>query len=410
MSKPVFGKRGRRGIAIVVVGALLIGWLLGLPGWWARQSAVKAFSRRDYVVAWDWIQWASRLDQDNPETEFLIARLERKRGHLDQVRRHIQRAAALGLDPDRVHREELLAIAQTGDLASIVSELDQLLINHSEDGAEICDAYVNGLLINGQLAAADSLIQQWQQAFPDDPQPDFLLGRIAEFDHNPPQAEAHYKNSMTKNPRHFVTANALGRVLGELNRWDEAFKAYEVCLAFPNPAPAKLGMARCLANLGREEEARHLLRSLVEMPKDKMNEALKQIGEQTESDLFSFELGSLEAKCGHAEDAVQLLTRAVEQNSRHREARYQLARALSTLGRTDEAKVHFDWYQETQESVVEIDRLHDQVKRNPQDLDARCQLGKLYLKIGSKNVGTFWLKSVLAQDPTHADAQAALAK
>lgn len=410
MSKLAFLRHRHRWSVVVLVAVLSVGWLSGLPSWWIRQSVVSAIARRNYVSAWDRVKLASRLEPNNPETEFLIARLERKRGNLDQVRRHLQRAAARGLDSDRVHREELLIRAQTGQLAGIISELDQLLINHSDDGAEICDAYANGLLINGRLDEANALIQQWQQAFPEDPQPDYLLGRIAEFNRNSVGAESHYRKSLAKNNLHFPSANSLGRVLGELNKWDEALKAYERCLAFHNPAPAKLGMARCLTNLGREEDALLLLRSLAEMPIDELNDALMELGESTEVDVFGFELGSLEAKYGQVEEAVKLLARAVEHYPKHREARYLLARSLKAIGRSDEAQKHFDWYQETQKKVTEINLVLDQVKLNPHDLDLRCRLGTLYLEVGSENAGVYWLRSVVAENPTHAVAKELLAK
>ena len=373
-----------------------------------RQAALKALAQRNYPVAWEQAQLASRLVRNHFETEFLIARLERKRGNLYLVRRHLQRAVALGLNRDRMFREELLAKAQTGELAGIIKELDQLLVEHSDDGAEICDAYANGLLINGQLEETESLIQQWEQAFPADPQPDCLRARIAEFNHNLPHAETCYRRSLAKNQKYFTAANGLGRVLGELNRWEEALKAYEVCLSFPNPAPAKLGIARCLANLGREDEALLLLQVIAKMPPEERKDALREIGEQTEFDTFSFELGSLEANRGNAEEAARWLTQAVEYNPRHREARYQLARALKSSGRAKESQQHFDWYQATQEKVAEINRVLDQVKLDPQNGDLRCRLGTLYLEIGSEMTGRFWLRSVLAQEPNHAEAQRAL--
>ncbi|MCX7423987.1 MAG: tetratricopeptide repeat protein [Planctomycetia bacterium] len=309
-----------------------------------------------------------------------------------------------------MHREELLVTAQTGQLSEIISELDQLLINHSDDGAEICDAYANGLLINGQITEAESLIQQWQQAYPDDPQPDYLLGRIAEFSGNMPGAESWYRKSLAKNERYFVAANSLGRVLGELGKWNEALKAYETCLAFHSPAPARLGIARCLTNLGREDEALPLLRTLLEIPQSNLNDALMQVGEPTEIDALAFELGSLEAKYERAETAVNLLSRAVEYNPKHREARYQLARALRAVGRADEAKKHFDWYQETQEKVAEINRILDKVKLDSRNLDLRYRLGMLYLDVGSQSAGVFWLRSVLAEEPAHLAAREALSK
>ena len=410
MPKLAFLKHRRRWSVIVLVAVLSVGWLSGLPSWWVRQSVVNAIVRRDYDVAWNRLKLASLLEADNPETEFLIARLERKRTNFDQVRRHLQRAAAAGLDSGRVHREELLVTAQTGQLSEIISELDQLLINHSDDGAEICDAYANGLLINGQITEAESLIQQWQQAFPDDPQPDYLLGRIAEFSGNMPGAESWYRKSFKKNEQYFIAANSLGRALGELGKWSEALKAYEACLAFHYPAPAKLGIARCLTNLGREEEALSLLRTLVEIPQATLTDALMQLGEPTEIDALAFELGSLEAKYDRAQTAVDLLSRAVEYNPKHREARYQLARALRAIGRADEAEKHFDWYQQTQEKVAEINHILDKVRLDPRNLDLRCRLGTLYLDVGSQNAGVFWLRSVLAEEPTHLAAKDALSK
>jgi len=410
MSKLAFLRHRHRWSVVVLVAVLSVGWLSGLPSWWIRQSVVSAIARRNYVSAWDRVKLASLLESNNPETEFLIARLERKRGNLDQVRQHLQRAAARGLDSDRVHREELLIRAQTGQLTEIISELDKLLINHSDDGAEICDAYANGLLINGQVTEAESLIQQWQQAFPDDPQPDYLLGRSAEFSGNMPGAESLYRKSLAKNGQYFVAANSLGRALGELGKWSEALKAYEACLAFHSPAPAKLEIARCLTNLGREEEALSLLRTLVEIPQANLNDSLMQLGEPIEIDALAFELGSLEAKYDRTETAVNLLNRAVEYNPKHREARYQLARALRAVGRVDEARKHFDWYQETQEKVAEINRILDKVKLDPRNLDLRCRLGTLYLDVGSQSAGVFWLRSVLAEEPTHLAAKEALSK
>jgi len=87
-----------------------------------------------------------------------------------------------------------------------------------------------------------------------------------------------------------------------------------------------------------------------------------------------------------------------------------LARALRAVGRVDEARKHFDWYQETQEKVAEINRILDKVKLDPRNLDLRCRLGTLYLDVGSQSAGVFWLRSVLAEEPTHLAAKEALSK
>ena len=405
MSKSVVTRWFVRG-TLLVVGLLAVGWFSGLLTWWMHQQALTAYSHRDYSVAWDWTQRSLRLAGDHPETEFLISRIERKRGHLDLAGKHLYRSATLGVERDRIRREELLIRAQQGDIAGSIKDLYQMLSRYSEDGAEICDATVNGLLINGQIAEADSLIEQWIQAFPADPQPDYLRGRIAEFHRNLPKTEDSYRKALAKNPKYFAAAFGLGRVLVERNRWEEALKAYKTCLAFSDQAPARIGMARCLENLGKEEDAFQLLSQVAKQPRYELNDSLIQLGEQTEFDVFSFEFGTLESKRGNNNDAIKWLQRAVDYNPRHREARYQLARSLKSVGQAGEAKRHFDWYQATQEKTEEINRLLDQVKLDPENQALRCRLGMLYQEIGSEKAGEFWLRSVLVDGPNSPDSEA----
>ena len=207
---------------LLLVSLILLVWSLGWLAWWPQRWAQQALAIRDDDIAWEWMQQAVRWAPPNSETEFLLARIERKRGHLDEFRQHLERAKSLGGDRDRLHREELLAQAQTGALEGILTDLHRLLIDHSDNGADICEAYANGLLVNGQLDEALDLIQQWRTAFPADPQPDNLLGRLAEFRYRWQEAEKFYRSALAKNPRHFTSAYGLGRVLIELNRWQEA--------------------------------------------------------------------------------------------------------------------------------------------------------------------------------------------
>ncbi len=176
-------------IPVVLGAAAACTWILGGLAWCPQHFARQALVQRHYQQAWDWTQTARRLDTQDAETEFLQARIERKRGHLTDALRHLELAETLGADRRRVRREKVLTQAQTGDLADILIELDRMLIDHSDDGSDICEAYVNGLLINGQMETANVLIEQWTVAFPTDPQPDHLKGRIAEFRNQPAQAE-----------------------------------------------------------------------------------------------------------------------------------------------------------------------------------------------------------------------------
>lgn len=406
-----FTKTKRLWIVIPVVfgAAVICAWMLGGLAWCPQHFARQALVQRDYQRAWDWTQTARRLDTLNAETEFLQARIERKRGHIAEALRHLKRAETLGADRSQVRRELVLVQAQTGDLSDILVELDQMLIHHSDDGADICEAYVNGLLINGQLENAEVLIQQWTIAFPADPQPDHLRGRIAEFRKQPAQAERHYRAALVKQAHHFPSAYGLGRVLIEVQRWSEALDEFEKCLAFPVRGPAQLGMARALTGAGREDDALILLREAARTPRDVWFEASRQLGETTEYDNVSFELGVLEAKGGRHSEAIRWLQQAFQHNPRHMQARYQLALSLNSVGRGEEAKPHFQWRADLDAKLSERDRLHDLVERHSDDFKARIRLGELYLETESEAAGLLWLRGVLADEPQNQSAHAILA-
>lgn len=394
---------------LLISGLIGLAWICGWLVWCPQQFARQALARRDYDAALDWASQAARLDEHNAETEFLLARIERKLGHLDQTEKHLGRAAKLGLESERRRREEVLAQAQVGTLEGILSKLDQMLVDQRGDGADICEAYANGLLINGQLNEAEGLIQQWSQAFPDDPVPDYLRGRLAESRHVYADAERSYRDALKKNSRHFPSAYGLGRCLIELHRWQEAHDSFRTCLAMRVPAPAQLGMARCLMNQGDDAQARELLLRAVAVPRAIRMEALKRVGESTEFDQLGFELGALEAKLSHFADAVTWLEQAVAHNPKHRQAHYQLALALNALGRETEAQPHLDYFTSVQKKLDELDRLHGIVQRHPEDLDSQCQFGKLHLEVDSDAVGLFWLRAVLSRDPHHRPTHAVLA-
>ena len=394
-------KRVRRLMPLALAVFLVTAWMLGWLAWWPRQWALQALERREYAEARNWAHRAAYLDGQSAETEWLLGRIDRKLGRTDEALRHLRIAASFGADPKLIRREELLLHAQTGALEGILVELDRLLIEHSEDGSEICEAYVNGLLINGRVDEAVLIIQQWQAAFPNDPQPDYLLGRIGEFQNRTNDAERHYRSAVVKNPRHAPSLFGLSRTLISANRWDEALGIYRQCLGLADRVAAQVGIARCLKFLGGEAEALQLLRDAAMQPRERFLEAQRLLGEPTEDDTLHLELGVLEANLGHTEAALAALRQAVEFNPKHRQARYQFAQVLNAAGRSDEAKGHFEWYLAMEKKIEERDRQHDLVERTPRDLDARVRLGALYLETDSNEAGLFWLRGVLAEDPRH---------
>lgn len=399
-----------RVLLLLLAGLPALAWLLGAGEFTAKWFATRAIVRRDYRSAQIWAERACSFNRHDPESEFLLARIERKLGRLDESLQHLKRADALGLGRERIYREGVLAQAQAGQLSGVVDELPGMLLNQQGDAAEICEAFANGFLANGQDREALTLIKTWRLDYPDDPLPDCLWGRLAEHKHRLAEAEEHFRAALQRDPRHVLSLFGLARILCELNRWQEAADLYRSELTSLIPGPAQLFLARCLRNLGREDEALEFLKKAAQADSEQFTGELRRLGEQTENDLLATELGIVEAHHDRHDEAIRWLERAVRHNPKHREARYQLAQSLNAAGRTADAKPHFQFLQKNDEKLREVDRLHDVVLQHPDDLDARFRLGMLVYETSSEATGLFWLRSVLARDPNHQEAQAAVSQ
>src|SRR5262249_35322564 len=140
----------RRWRRLVVISAVLL-----LAGWGAyhglpiafRALAARALASRDADAAARWVGLWQRVDRSNPQTELFWARIARRRQDYEAVRAHLQRALDLGAARDLVEREEWLTLAQLGQMRDADPHLAALLSAPGEDGAEICEAYVNGYLL-----------------------------------------------------------------------------------------------------------------------------------------------------------------------------------------------------------------------------------------------------------------------
>src|SRR5688500_11951419 len=100
-------------IGVITAGALYASGALGLI---PRHQARTALDAHDPETALAHLVWARRLGPPTGEIEFLRARAHRKLGQLEAVPRDLRRALDLGHPRSAIHREELLARAQAGDL------------------------------------------------------------------------------------------------------------------------------------------------------------------------------------------------------------------------------------------------------------------------------------------------------
>ena len=393
-------------IAVVVVGAVSV---VPFSQWRARD----ALSKRKAGAAIRWLAVSQWFDSKNAETAFLLARAYRKQGEMDRVAQHLQRALDLGCPPDRVHREELLAQAQSGNLDEIEKRLAKLFVDPQGDAVEICEAYVNGCMRNYRFAEAHKVLNLWQADFPDDPQPHFLRARIFEHFSRFDRAKSEYSRVLEKHPGHAPAAYSLARVTLTQNKPNVALEYYRLCEAnMSNKGPARVGIAACLRRLKKTDEARRILQQVSRQPPEELAAAFQDVGDKEEISrtAVNAELGRLELSAGNLDEAARRLRMALEDNPRDWQIRYSLATALQRSEKTDEAKSHFDRVRRTKAALGKVDDSLVALMTNPGDVESRYLLGKIYLEYLSEDQGVVWLRSVLHYDAAHRPTHRALAE
>ena len=406
--------RNKRGaVTLLLVGLLLLAG--GNWGWFAyfpNLMAQNAIGSRHLESALWWAQLAKRLSFNSGESEFIIARTLRKQGRLDEVGEHLKRAATLGVDKDRLDREELLAMAQSGEITRIQLRLDRMLIDQHGDGAEIAEAYANGLVICQRMEEAVAVLTAWQEAYPADPQANYARGLIYDHQGRSEEAELEYRAALKKAPTHHASQFALGRLLLSRNMIDEALEMFTRCESMPHNAAARINRSRCLRGLGRTEEALKILKEVVREPQSEILASYQSVGEVPETLTAQFELGTLESALEHHAEALPLLQEAVDFDPNDLKARYALAVALRGVGQRAKAAEEFERVQKSRTALREVDRLVDEIVAKPGDpqIEKRFRVGELYMMHGSRKTAEFWLKNVLARDPNHKATHALLAQ
>jgi tetratricopeptide (TPR) repeat protein len=370
-----------------------------------------ALAARDYDRAEAGLARLSWLPPRSAEMDFLAARLERKRSNLLAVPRLLEKAGARGFDRRRIHGELLLVQAQAGDLAGVAEELNLWLQDPGGDGAEICEAYVNGAMITGDTAVALTILQSWKAEYPGDPQPFYAEGRRADHLGQSEAAERAFREAVARQPRHWPARYALGRVLLDGNRVDEAIVEYTAATAMRLNAAPRLGRARCLRSRGELEAARAELEALTTLAGTEIGESFQRVGEPERGKPIELELGLLLSERQEYAAALPWLDRVLQHDGRQLEARYARSVALRGTGDLARAEQELAEVQRIRELVREADRLVDEVRRNPAhpQVAQRLRIGEIFITESHGVRGEFWLRDVLRRDPGNRRAHQLLA-
>ena len=394
-------RRLRRRVGLISAVILLgLSWLIAWRPWFHLRhlQSAREFQRSGELAAAETqLQAALRLVPNDPETLRLLARNARRVGDRRAFRRYLDAAREQGADPDLLHRERILSLAQAGQLLEAEPELPMLLQSAEGDEQEICRAFVQGYLFNLRLADADRLLDSWLRDYPQDYEPYLLRGYARESVSQYEAAEIAYRQAWERAPNRSDVSVRLAQMLLERRQIDEAYQVLSKArVSTPDIPTLELAWAQCLHQRGEFSAAREVLQhALTANPADAVAAGL---------------LGRIELAEQHWDAAIQWLQVAARLQPRDTTIRYALGQALQAAGRRLEAQDHFDYVAKAAGPLDELEVTLERILREPENAELRYRAGSILLDYGSAEDGAKWLRSALQLEPRLSAAHAKLAQ
>src|SRR5262245_24967359 len=338
---PALARRSKRRcllLCLAAAGAALAWWsprlLARYELYWGRR-ALEAFRTEDAIAR---LESANRFDPHSAETHFLLGRAFRHKGQFDDMNRELEEAGRLGTSADRIQRELRLSIAQTARVAEVEGYLPQMLTSPGDDGREICAAFVTGLCLRLDFAAANMVLDAWSGDLPNDPEPHARRGDLYYSLQDWKRGAVAYRECLARDASRRRVRLNLARCLINTGDADEAEAQLRVCVKNkPDDPEAWSRLGACLAALGKIDEARRALETALEY-------------DPRQSDA-RWQLGELEVRAGRPEEALRWVGPVFEQWPEDSRLATTMAQALEKTGRTEEANKCWDSVRKWQRAI-----------------------------------------------------------
>lgn len=397
----------RRGGGRWFVWALVVGGLLG-AGFYGREALVwnaQARARANMMQQrWEdadrWLSQADSWSSSNLETQRLWTHVARRRGRLDEARRHLEEAVRRGLPKSQADDENALIQAQAGDLSGALPLFESILQSPHFDATEVFEAYSIGFMQSRRMMRqAFDMLTRWSEQDPQNAQPQYLLARLCLDLEDWPRAERHLRTAVEVNREHRAAALLWAQLQLRRQQPADALPWFRIAAAGDDERlAAQVGEATCLRRLGDLDGARSLLRQL-DQRKDADSNCELQL-----------EWARLELGSGELEAAATRLEKLVAREPRQWDAQYELATAWRRLGRDEEARQKFAEVQEARTQLGLATHLTRLSLQNPTKADLRFRIGQIQLRYGDEADGVQWLQGVLELIPKHRSALELLVK
>jgi predicted Zn-dependent protease len=407
-------------------GYFVYDWVRGTA--YHRRAAERAMEQRDFVAAEKHIDWSLDARPNNPEVQFLAARIKRRAifpilpggadgpgacltagtvrydGSYAAALVHLDKYALLGGLTELLNLEQNLLRAQDGELNMMVqsgddpASVEQVLLSWIKDDHPdtplILEALSKAYLESYRLADALQCLNIWLKRQEDN---QALLWRAWIFERIGDEAGAlkDYQQALILDPEHDKVRQRVAEMLLRSSGPAEAVGDFERLWQrqIRNPALV-LGLARCRKGLGSSDEARQLLDGLLAEKPDYVPGLIER--------------GKLALDERQDNEAENFFRTAVQRAPYDPLANYNLYLCLLRRGKKDEARDLASKREQIEKDMHRMDELSREVASKPHDASLRCEAGTILLRNGLKEDGRRWLLSALRENPYHAPTHAAL--
>jgi tetratricopeptide (TPR) repeat protein len=330
------------------------------------------------------------------EVHFLLARAARRAGDYKDAAGHLDRAARLGWVEEAIDLEHALLAFQQGEGGKVEARLWNFVDRDHPDKVLILEALSWGYFRTYQLQRCLVSLDRLLAARPDHIQALAWRGETRLLLGPMKGAVEDVQRAVELDPDDDATRLKLADMLLGMHRATDALRHYELCERVPHKPEALLGLARCLEDLGRTDEATEALDRLLSLDPNHARGLAQR--------------GKVALAAGQLAAAEKYLRRSLEKAPFERDPAYNLYRTLQAAGRPEEARPYEDRVAAIDADHKRLEKLKAAVLASPHDASLRCEMGKILLRNGQDHEGLRWLHSALKEDPRHGPTREALAK
>jgi tetratricopeptide (TPR) repeat protein len=397
-------EKGRRIVGRKSIIGLTAAALLLLAGWTVRhifrsrgddaqahwQKAQQLIAERQFVEAGVHLLHCLQSWPYNAEAHFVTARTARRAGELNEWKVHLDRAEILGWPRKQIDLERRLVRAQVGDVWDVETALIDRLNTQPPEEVIILEALVAGYLATDRLIDVIAFTTPWAERYPEDWVPLLFHGyAVQRLYGKSGDAAKDFERVLELKPNNPEAHRALALVLTNQGDFTQAIPHFQFCLSsqLNDPAEALFGLATCQFSLGHIDQARQSLEQLFAKNEDHPTGCFLQ--------------AKVELADGHLEEALKWLQKSAALSGDEVDVTNAIVHVCRQLGRHDDAARYQRRLEQIHRRNDKLDRLLNELKDHPDDLEIRYQLGITFLELGRDQDASHWFQAILYKDPRH---------